>query len=116
MSSRTRLLLAMVMLAGGLLWSTYHFRAPVSLPTRQVRPPVPSGFHQTYSTNFAAVENPISEGGKWLGGKTIGLDWSDVATLPGLAHGTEYGAGAGDKAFGMESPMEMSSKQRSSTM
>ena len=35
----------------------------------------------------------------WLGGQTIGLDWNDVATLPGLAHGTDAGTGEGDKSY-----------------
>jgi hypothetical protein len=41
----------------------------------------------TYSTNFTATENPISEGGKWLNGATNGLDWCDVQKTPGLAFG-----------------------------
>lgn len=52
-----------------------------------------------YTTNFALSENPISEGGKWVSGKTVGLDWSDIATIPGLAYGTESGSGAGDNAY-----------------
>jgi hypothetical protein len=45
------------------------------------------------STNFPLTENPISEGGKWITGKAFGLDWSDVATQPGLAFGTQTGSG-----------------------
>jgi hypothetical protein len=37
---------------------------------------------QTYTTRFSVAENPISEGGKWVNGKTVGLDWSNVATNP----------------------------------
>jgi len=29
---------------------------------------------ETYSTKFLNTENPISEGGRWIGGKTVGLD------------------------------------------
>jgi len=46
-----------------------------------------------YSTNFATAENPISEKGKWISGKAVGLDWADVATQPGFAYGTESGRG-----------------------
>ena len=42
----------------------------------------------SYSTNFAATENPISEAGAWIDGGTTGLDWGNVATIPGLAYGT----------------------------
>jgi len=43
---------------------------------------------QTYTTEFEETENPISENGVWLNGRTDGLDWSDVATYSGVAHGT----------------------------
>jgi hypothetical protein len=39
----------------------------------------------TYSTNFGATENPISEGGKWVAGKVVGLDWNNPLTVPGRA-------------------------------
>jgi hypothetical protein len=45
------------------------------------------------STSFPLTENPISEGGKWINGKAQGLDWSNVATTPGLAFGTQTGSG-----------------------
>jgi len=47
-----------------------------------------AGAH-SYSTNFPLTENPISEGGNWINGFTAGLDWSDVATKPGLAYGPQ---------------------------
>lgn len=50
----------------------------------------------TYTTNFPSTENPISEGGKWINGRAAGLDWSDVATVPGLAYGTESGTSGYD--------------------
>jgi hypothetical protein len=53
-------------------------------------PPSPST-GQTYTTNFSVAENPISEGGKWMNGKVVGLDWSNVATNPGLSYGVELG-------------------------
>jgi hypothetical protein len=45
-----------------------------------------------YSTTFPLTENPISEGGNWINGLAVGLDWADVATTPGLAFGTQSGA------------------------
>lgn len=45
----------------------------------------------TYSTSFAGTENPISEGGNWINGGVIGLDWTNVAETPGLAYGTMPG-------------------------
>jgi len=47
-----------------------------------------------YSTAFTASESPISEGGHWIGGKTVGLDWGNVSTKPGYATGV-----AGPKRF-----------------
>jgi hypothetical protein len=47
----------------------------------------------TYTTNFPLTENPISEGGHWINGLTNGLDWTDVATTPGKAFGTQTGIG-----------------------
>lgn len=48
----------------------------------------------TYTTSFSLKENPISEGGRWIGGKTVGIDWGDVSTTPGYAIGH-----AGPKRF-----------------
>ncbi len=44
----------------------------------------------------ARRRSPISEGGNWVNGKATGLRWADVATLPGLAYGTESGSGGYD--------------------
>jgi hypothetical protein len=46
------------------------------------------GQKQSYSTSFPAMENPISEGGKWINGGKTGRDWGNVQTTPGLAFGT----------------------------
>jgi hypothetical protein len=43
----------------------------------------------TYTTDFPLTENPISEGGNWINGKVVGLDWSDVQTSGGEAYGTQ---------------------------
>jgi hypothetical protein len=39
----------------------------------------------TYTTNFPLTENPISQGGRWLGGFTDGVMFKDVRTTPGRA-------------------------------
>jgi len=49
------------------------------------------GHCQTFTTSFPLTENPISEGGRWINGRSVGLDWSDVSTTPGLAIGHEGG-------------------------
>jgi hypothetical protein len=41
----------------------------------------------TYTTTFPLKEDPISEAGRWIGGKTVGIDWGDVATTRGFAFG-----------------------------
>jgi hypothetical protein len=41
----------------------------------------------TYTTNFPLIENPISEGGRWTNGGTVGLDWNNVQTTGGFAGG-----------------------------
>ena len=46
----------------------------------------------SYTTHFPLTENPVSEGGRWINGGTVGLDWTDVTTTPGLAIGTQSGA------------------------
>jgi hypothetical protein len=43
-----------------------------------------------YSTQFVSAQNPISEGGHWVNGKSVGLDWQDVVvTAPGFATFTQ---------------------------
>ena len=53
------------------------------LVTQPIPPPPPSA---GYTTNFPASENPISEGGNWITGKTAGLDWNNPQTAPGKAY------------------------------
>ena len=93
-------LLLFALLVSGALWflprsfppdrTRLKLRAPLLIPNRQ---------HASYTTNFSIPEDPIFEGGKWINGKTIGLDWSDVATIPGLAYGTESGKETGGNAY-----------------
>jgi hypothetical protein len=42
---------------------------------------------RSYSTRFAVDEDPISEGGVWLLGKSHGLDWADIKAKGGRAFG-----------------------------
>lgn len=51
---------------------------------------VPPSFN-SYTTNFATPQNPLSEGGRWINGKTDGLDWSDCAAV--FQGGVHYAAG-----------------------
>ena len=44
---------------------------------------------RSYRTTFERDESPISEGGLWVNGRTDGIDWADVVTEHGLAHGGE---------------------------
>jgi hypothetical protein len=48
----------------------------------------------TYSTSFPLTENPISEGGIWVNGKAVGIDWNDVKTTPGKAFASMLSGGA----------------------
>ncbi len=50
---------------------------------------------ESYSTNFPLTENPISENGRWIGGKTPGLAWADFQSTPGLAFGKQLGTNPG---------------------
>jgi len=49
----------------------------------------------TYTTNFPLTEDPISENGRWIGGKTTGLAWADFQSTPGLAFGKQPGTHPG---------------------
>ena len=42
-----------------------------------------------YDSNFPNTENPVSEGGNWINGGTIGLDWGNVLTTPGKVFGDQ---------------------------
>src|SRR5262252_1498365 len=57
---------------------------------------ITSAHGASYTTNFPLTENPISEGGHWIGGQSAGGNlWGNVATTPGKAFGvsqpTQYG-------------------------
>jgi hypothetical protein len=53
---------------------------------------------RSYETSFTLDEDPISEGGKWVNGRSVGLDWSDVATVQRHAYGLQTGTGGYDDA------------------
>ncbi|MEO8132499.1 MAG: fibronectin type III domain-containing protein [Betaproteobacteria bacterium] len=50
----------------------------------------------SYSTSFPGTENPISESGKWINGKTAGVNWNNVQTVPGRAYGSVVVSGYDD--------------------
>jgi hypothetical protein len=59
--------------------------------------PVPiQGSHGPYATTFPLTEFPISEGARWIGGHTVGLDWSDLGTISRHTYGSVVTAGYDD--------------------
>ena len=42
---------------------------------------------KSYSTHFKLDEDPISENGNWINGAKEGIDWYNVITRNGVAHG-----------------------------
>jgi hypothetical protein len=42
---------------------------------------------RSYDTRFPDDENPLSEGGAWLNGATVGIDWTDVIAENGVVFG-----------------------------
>jgi hypothetical protein len=58
-------------------------------PTVMVAQPTDGrGSKKSYSTRFQRDEDPISEDGKWINGGKDGIDWYNVVTKGGVAHGT----------------------------
>jgi len=53
--------------------------------TTGAHPPAPHA--ASYSTQFPLNEDPLSEGGRWIVGKTTGVDWGNVSTYPAFAFG-----------------------------
>jgi hypothetical protein len=93
------LIATLSLLAGGLMWR--HRKSQLQEVVLPVEPGflTPSGKHNSYTTSFAEREQPLFEGGKWISGRTTGLDWADIRTSIGLAYGTESGKGQGDEAY-----------------
>ncbi len=55
--------------------------------------PPSTATHGPYATDFPLTQDPISENGNWINGGTVGLDWGNVQTAPGLAFGTVVSGG-----------------------
>jgi hypothetical protein len=88
-----------ILILAGLFFLRAHFPHHYLVLPLRASFPIPKGQHESYSTNFPAREIPISEGRRWTNGNEVGLDWTDVATTPGLAYSTESGTGTGSKAY-----------------
>jgi hypothetical protein len=56
----------------------------------------PSAPGNTYTTNFAGTENPISEGGVWTNGGAVGIDWQNPRKASGLAFASNTSSGYND--------------------
>jgi subtilisin family serine protease len=68
---------------------------PASAASNAVTPTAGGG-GASYTTNFPATENPISQGGMWINGKAVGLDWNNVQTTPGKAFAAAFVGGYDD--------------------
>jgi hypothetical protein len=56
-----------------------------------------ASFAQSYTTNFLAIENPISEGGSWVGGQSAGGNlWGNIQTNGIMAFGVSEPTQFGD--------------------
>jgi hypothetical protein len=63
-----------------------HVLQPPTMPNPNI------GLHlpwRVYHTLFPKAQNPISENESWINGGTVGFDWADVRTKPGIAFGTD---------------------------
>jgi hypothetical protein len=69
---------------------------PENLPNLKASGETVPAASKAYATRFGLAENPISERGNWVGGKTAGIDWADIATVDGFAFGLESGTGGYD--------------------
>jgi hypothetical protein len=74
--------IAIVLLTVVLYWDRATGRLDIRAPTSISHPK-----HRTYTTTFSLAEDPISEGDNWIGGRTVGLDWSNIQTTPAHAYG-----------------------------
>ena len=57
----------------------------------------PASSGNFYATNFPNAENPISEGGKWINGKAVGLDWNNAQSVPGKAYASVLSGATGSR-------------------
>jgi len=51
----------------------------------------------SYSTDFLGNETPLSEGGKWIDGKSEGLDWNNVQSAAGKAYASILSGATGNR-------------------
>lgn len=58
----------------------------------------------SYSTTFPATENPISEGGRWIAGGAVGVDWRNVETRDGHAFAAAVAEDLGDNLAVLTGP------------
>ena len=79
--------------------SAYDGAANNSASTTSINASTGTTSQRPYVTNFSATENPISEGGNWINGLAVGVDWGDVAIASGLAFGTNSGSYADPTAI-----------------
>jgi hypothetical protein len=42
----------------------------------------------TYTTTFPFAQNPVSEGGNWINGGSVGVDWNNVRSAGNVAQGS----------------------------
>ena len=79
-----------ILLAAGLVgvWRG----VPLLHPQPALAAPASVRAQRAYTTKFPRSEKPISERGKWMNGRAVGLDWADAATTPGRAFGLESGS------------------------
>jgi hypothetical protein len=52
---------------------------------------------RSYGTAFETDEDPVSEGGMWLNGRKDGIDWANVVTANGMAHGERTRMGVAER-------------------
>ncbi len=71
--------------------------AALLLLTACAAAPPPSPSVTVYSTRFEVAENPISDGGKWVTGKAIGLDWNDPLAASGKAFASVVSGSTGKR-------------------
>jgi hypothetical protein len=88
---RRNLIAAVTGIAGGVFCALTQAAVPCPPPQVSVAgggtasTTCPTSSSTTYSTTFGATENPLSEGGKWIDGKAVGLDWNNPQSIPGKA-------------------------------
>ena len=84
-----------IWMAFGLALTAYDYAVAADgcTPAEPVNPPATG----SYSTNFPATENPLSEGGRWVTGKTTGLKWNNPASASGKVYATVASGQSGSR-------------------